>query len=203
MKKANSFIFLICSILLICSLTSCKAKQEDVSSVNTMSEQEESEPGNSVSEQTKGDMTSFSASTLSGGTFTQEDLADYDMTVINIWATTCGYCIEEMEGLEKLYEQLPENVNFISICADAAYNIELAEEILKKKGATFETLIGNSSLDNAILQYITGTPTTVFTDSEGNLVGSPIIGAPCIEDMDRAASIYLKEVENHLKELDQ
>ena len=75
MKKANSFIFLICSILLICSLTSCKAKQEDVSSVNTMSEQEESEPGNSVSEQTKGDMTSFSASTLSGGTFTQEDLA--------------------------------------------------------------------------------------------------------------------------------
>lgn len=191
MKKANYMIFLICSILLICSLTSCKA------------EQEVTDPGNALSEQTKGDMTSFSASTLSGGTFTQDDLADYDMTVINIWATTCGYCIEEMEGLEKLYEQLPENVNFISICADAAYNTDLAEEILRKKGATFETLIGNSSLDNAILQYITGTPTTVFADSKGNLVGSPIIGAPCIEDMDKAASIYLKEVENHLKELNQ
>lgn len=191
MKKANYMIFLICSILLICSLTSCKA------------EQEEKDPGNAMSEQTKGDMTSFSANTLSGGTFTQDDLADYDMTVINIWATTCGYCIEEMEGLEKLFEQLPENVNFISICADAAYNTDLAEEILRKKGATFETLIGNSSLDNAILQYITGTPTIVFADREGNLVGSPIIGAPCIEDMDRAASIYLKEVENHLKELNQ
>ena len=191
MKKANYIIFLICSILLICSLTSCKA------------EQEEKDPGNAMSEQTKGDMTSFSASTLSGGTFTQDDLADYDMTVINIWATTCGYCIEEMEGLEKLYEQLPENVNFISICVDAAYDTELAEEILKKKGATFETLIGNSSLNKAILQYITGTPTTVFADREGNLVGSAMIGAPCTEDMDRAASIYLKEVERHLKELNQ
>lgn len=192
MKKLQYFIFLICSILLICSLTSCKAEPE-----------EETDPGNAMIQQVEGDMTSFSASTLSGGTFTQEDLADYDMTVINIWATTCGYCIDEMEGLEKLYEQLPENVNFISICVDAAYDMKLAEEILRKKGASFETLIGNSSLNKAILQHITGTPTTVFADSEGNLVGSAMIGAPCTEDMDRAAAIYLKEVENHLKELEK
>lgn len=149
----------------------------------------------------EGDFTAFAADTMSGKTFSTQDLADYDLTVINIWSTTCGYCIDEMEGLEKFYEQLPDNVNFVTICVDAAYDMDLAQSILDKKGATYETLIGNTSLNDAIMKNIAGTPTTVFVDNKGNIVGDSIVGAPCVEDMDRSAKLYMNATNTHLEEL--
>lgn len=178
------------AVLLTGLFTACGNKSSDA------------DPGNAMLEEIEGDLTAFSAKTMEGKEFTQENLADYDMTVINIWSTSCGYCIEEMEGLEKFYEQLPDKVNFITICADAGFSMDLATAILEKKGATYETLIGNSSLNDAIMKNVAGTPTTVFVDSKGNLIGSALVGAPCVEDMDRAASLYLKQTESHLQLLE-
>lgn len=189
MKFNHRFLLLLCSMLLMISFCAYGAKEDPDAA------------GTSQLTLIEGDLSSISATTLTGKTFTQEDLAAYDMTVINLWATTCGFCIEEMEGLEKLYEQLPERVNFVSICIDAAYDMELAQSILSRKGATFDTLIGNKSLNDAIIRNIAGTPTTIFVDSQGKLIGSAMVGAPCVEDMDRSASLYLKQVESHLKEL--
>ena len=36
---------------------------------------------------------SFEAETLDGGSFTQEDLSERDVTIFNFWALTCGPCI--------------------------------------------------------------------------------------------------------------
>lgn len=44
-------------------------------------------------------MTDFTTTTMDGGTFTNEDLADYKLTMVNIWSTTCHFCVEEMPGL--------------------------------------------------------------------------------------------------------
>ena len=41
----------------------------------------------------------FTAGTLAGGTFTAEDVAARDVTVINFWSTTCGPCIDELPDL--------------------------------------------------------------------------------------------------------
>ena len=35
-------------------------------------------------------------------TVTQDIFADYDLTMVNVWATWCGYCVEEMPELAKL-----------------------------------------------------------------------------------------------------
>lgn len=149
-----------------------------------------------------GSLTSFSADTVFGNVFTQDDLAGYDLTMINIWATTCRYCIKEMPALEILYRQLPENVNLISICVDVVYDEELTRSILDDGGVTFETLLRNDSLDEIMLNKISVTPTTLFVDKEGHVVGSAVLGAPAAEDMDEAALFYMEEIKAHLLQLE-
>ncbi len=179
---------LLLAVLLVFTLTACGKK-------------EKTSQGNAELSAVEGDLSNFSAKTMSGKTFTQEDFGDYDLTIVNVWSTTCMYCIEEMEGLEILYQKLPENVNFITICIDAAFDMDFAQTILTQKGASFETLIGNKALNDNLFQNLIGTPTTVFVDSTGKLVGKAMVGAPCTEDMNRAADHYLEAANDHLKEL--
>ena len=63
-------------------------------------------------------LTSFIADTLEGGTFTQDDLAAKDLTVMYVWSTTCGYCVDEMPELAEFAATLPDNVQLITYCAD-------------------------------------------------------------------------------------
>lgn len=125
-----------------------------------------------------GTLEKFTAKDLDGKSVSESVFADYDLTMVNVWTTWCGYCIEEMDELESLYEQLPDNVNMLTICADASEEKALAEEILANNGATFQTLVGNDSLQDTLLQYVSGYPTTIFVDRTGKVVGDIQQGAP-------------------------
>lgn len=125
-----------------------------------------------------GNLTQFSASDMEGQTVTEEVLKNYDITMVNIWTTWCGFCVEEMPDLAELYQSLPDNVNMMTICADAAEETELANEILTSANAKFSTLKGNEELERCLLDAVSGVPTTIFVDSEGNVVGKPQVGAP-------------------------
>lgn len=129
----------------------------------------------------EGDLKSFETVDVNGKAVTQDILKDYDITMVNIWTTWCGFCVEEMPELQELYKGLPENVNMITICGDAADEPELTKEILTASKAEFTTLQGNKDLEKSVLQYVTGFPTTIFVDSKGNVIGAPQVGAPAAE----------------------
>ena len=125
-----------------------------------------------------GNLSSFTAQSVQGETITQDILADYDLTMINIWATWCGPCVQEMPELQEVSLKAPDNVNVIAICIDADQETALAQQILSDSGATFTTLIGNKELGDKLTNYVSGFPTTVFVDSKGNLVGKALSGTP-------------------------
>ena len=56
--------------------------------------------------------------------------------------------------------------------------LETAREILEEKGVTYPTLSPDpeNSLYQDFISQLTGYPTTYVVDSEGNIVGAPIIG---------------------------
>lgn len=139
-------------------------------------------------------MNSFSTKTLNGDAFTQENLAEYDLTMVNVWTTWCGPCINEMPDLQKLYEMLPDNVNMITICADANEESELAKQIMEESGCTFQTLYPNEQLEQSLLKEVTGYPTTVFFDRNGNIVGDSVIGVPGKNPAEK----YLQMIEERL-----
>lgn len=145
----------------------------------------------------------FKTTTLSGEKFTQDDLKSYDMTVVNVWSTTCGYCIEEMPALEKLKSQLPANVQFVTVCIDGAVSADTAKDIVAQKGLTAKVLVNSDSINKSLLKYVSGTPSTFFFDKDGKLVGKPKVGTFKAKDDNEMAELYMNEVKAHLKKINK
>ena len=122
---------------------------------------------------------SFEALDLEGNSVTSgELLAGKKITMINIWATWCINCKKEMEKLEALNKEWADKgCQIIGICDDAEDDEMIAEakKILEEHGVTFP----NVRMTEEIREQLptTGLPTSYFVDSEGKILGRPIIGA--------------------------
>ena len=122
---------------------------------------------------------SFSAHVLGGDTFTEADLAEKDVTVINIWSTTCPPCIEEMGEIGDFERTLPENVRVMTWCLDAEYAADKRSirEFLEQVGYEGITLTSGDGDLMKIYDSLMYTPTTLFYDARGVLSAEPLIGA--------------------------
>ena len=123
------------------------------------------------------DMTSFTAVTLDGKEFTEKDFAGYDLTVINIWSTTCPPCIDEMPALAAFANSLPDNISLITWCLDGAQERETAEKVISGSGMKKATIAEGDGDLQTVYRQLMYTPTTLIVDCEGHVIGDPIIGS--------------------------
>ena len=137
------------------------------------------------------DLNKFTAKTLDGGAFSEKDLAGKDLTVINIWQTTCGPCIDEMPELASLAASLPDNVSLITWCLDGMDEKKASEEIITDSGFANPTIISGDGDLLKLYRSLMYTPTTVALDADGNMVGEPLIGSP--EDAEKAYKDYINQ----------
>ncbi len=124
------------------------------------------------------DINSFSAKTTGGDTFTEKDLAPYDLTVINFWATFCAPCLKEMPALAMLQKKLPKNIQLITVCLDANKPTNDIDAILVRSKLDGITLVSGKGDLNKLMMQVTKVPTTVFVDSNGNMVLPELINSP-------------------------
>ncbi|MCY6354233.1 TlpA family protein disulfide reductase [Clostridium sp. ZS2-4] len=116
----------------------------------------------------------FEAKNLNGEKITSDILKNNKITMVNIFTTWCNPCIEEMPDIAKLHTNLPENSNIIGICVDAGDDddtLKLAQKIMKKSNANFNVLIPDEVLKKRLLNLVNMYPTTIYIDSNGNIVG--------------------------------
>ena len=124
----------------------------------------------------------FSETDTEGNAITNDIFANYDVTIVNFWNNGCGTCIAEMPELEEMYQEFQkDNINLIGVGADSGESeeqLELAKRILKEKGVTYQNISPNPEHDfyKDFIADITGYPTTYVVDSEGNIIGAPLIG---------------------------
>lgn len=140
-------------------------------------------------------LTQFTAMDVDGNEWTEAIFADYDLTMVQIWATWCMACVSDVPRLVNLKNRLPENVNLITICDDGEYESELLRDISVEKGANYITLMANTEIKQELIDAIGLIPATVFVDSMGNIVGEIQYGAPSITGADDA---YMQLIEEHL-----
>ncbi|MDE7016471.1 MAG: TlpA family protein disulfide reductase [Lachnospiraceae bacterium] len=119
---------------------------------------------------------SFTAKTLEEGTFTEDDLAQKDVTVMNFWATFCGPCIVEMPDIAEFAETLPDNVQIVTVCLDGESDLEGVADILDQAGYAGITLLSGDGDFEALCRQVMYTPTTIVVDKDGNMIGDAIIG---------------------------
>lgn len=184
MKRIISVFLLLVMALSLISCGQSDITGESASSIAEM--QQES----STSEQRKSEpepLGDFSAQDFDGNAVSKDIFADYDLTMVNLWTTTCSYCIEEMPILNELRKEFQDDgvsFNIISVCMDVGNTDEIneeslkkAKEILKTAGVEYPTLIPDSVLLEGRLNGIQAFPESFFVDSEGNVVSEPYVGA--------------------------
>lgn len=123
-----------------------------------------------------GSFSSFTGSTLDGGTFTDKDIKAKDLTIINFWGMFCGPCRTEMPDLAAYEKALPDNVQLITICIDAGNDWEGTKAFLDSCGYEGVTIVGGDESLSAVVTSVQSFPTTVFVNSKGEVKGSSIIG---------------------------
>lgn len=174
MNMKRTLSLLLAAVLALALLTGCGGKQSSDSSPEDQTVP--NEPAGKEGAAALGSLTSFSAGTLDGGTFTQDDIAAKDVTVLNFWALTCPPCIAEMPEIADFEKALPDNVAMLTVCLDGYGNEDSVKEVLENAGFEGVTLItGDGDLLN-LANNLMYTPTTVLADSQGALVGEAIIG---------------------------
>lgn len=102
---------------------------------------------------------------------------DYDLIMINIWGTYCGPCRVEMPELAKLTADLPERVLQLGLCIDGTMQAEAAKQIVESAGGTYDNILPSESFEK-LLGKVVYIPTTVFLNSNGELVGEMEVGVP-------------------------
>ncbi len=143
----------------------------------------------------------FSTQDIEGNAYTQDIFKDYDLTMVNVFATWCTPCVAEMPDLEKLHQQVADQgVNVVGVVLDVLdetgeivqENQERAKELVEKTGVTYTVLLPDSTYLNGRLLGIDAIPETFFVDKNGNIVGETYTGSDSLEG-------WLEVVEKELK----
>lgn len=128
----------------------------------------------------------FSAVDFDGEEVTEEIFAQADLTLVNVWATWCGPCISELPGLEAISRSNIPGFQVVGIVYDLydpatghvdASAFETAEYIEAELSLTYTNIIPDKTLYEGLLGSLQAFPTTFFVNSEGYLVGDPVVGS--------------------------
>ena len=136
----------------------------------------------------------FTAKDLDGNEVDQSVFANAKLTMMNIWATFCGPCINEMPELGELAAEGGTDYQIIGVCADLNGTedmLEDAKEIVSQTKANYLHLQPSEDL-YPVLTASSSIPVTFFFDSEGKLVGKGILGA---QDKDTWSQVISKRLE--------
>ena len=178
MKNGKIFSFFLVVLLLMGLLTTGCVKKNAYTPPPEQppetADEAGTEPGTAAA---LGSLRDFSAVTLDGEDFTVDDIAAKDVTVINFWALSCPPCIRELPDIAAFAKALPDNVQVVTVCLDGAWDEEAAKTVLSGAGFEGVTLLSGDGDFLSLCSSLMYTPTTVFVDSEGNLLGDAIIGA--------------------------
>lgn len=123
---------------------------------------------------------SFEAQDMDGNTVTSDVFSQSRLTMVNVWATYCSPCLNEMPDLGELAQEYdPADFQLIGIISDVledadAETIDYASKLISQTGAAYPHLLLNKSLYYAMLTDVMAVPTTFFFDQNGELLATEV-----------------------------
>ena len=110
----------------------------------------------------------FTIDTADGGTFTlSEALQNYDLVLVNLFATWCPPCAMEFPNLQEAWSQRSDKVAVIALSIEPSDTLDVLRDYAIEKGLTFPIgRIDGTGMD----KYLDGAiPTTVMIDRIGKV----------------------------------
>jgi len=175
MKKIISFILVI---MISMSIVGCGGKGEEANKDTSKEEVSKKE----ISLTDLKAMPQFELEDMEGNKVTNEVFKDYDITMVNIWATWWGACVDEMPELQALYSDMKDKkVNVIGILDSRKLDKNTALDILKESDVQFTNLIADEKFTKDFMSKVRYFPTSIFVNNKGEIVGKVVVGSKGVE----------------------
>ena len=174
MKK--KILILGMALMLAAGISACNASSKTSSSEATTTESKQADAKAEDSKQAESDkedktFPEFTAKTVSGEDISSDLFKDSKLTVVNVWGSWCGPCVQEIPELQKLYESMKDkDVNVIGLAQDAGTDLDAVKEIIDKNKVTYQNIVPEGATEDFVMS-IMAFPTTFFVDSDRNIVG--------------------------------
>lgn len=143
---------------------------------------------------------SFTTYDLWGKEVDQTIFTHNTLTLVNVWATFCPPCLQEMPALGELSrEYQTKGVGILGFVTDVSMdgrNHQLALQIVEQTEATYPHLLISSQLLKTRLGRVQAVPETFFVDNQGRIVGSTHVGARSKSAWKTLIDQYLAAVSN-------
>lgn len=145
----------------------------------------------------------FTTTDLDGASVNQDLFSDYDLTMVNIWATFCGPCLREMPELGEINtEYADKGFQIVGIVTDVLNPdatisdemMETAKYAVEQTQANYTHLVPSLDLLTGRLKDVSVVPTTIFVDKDGNQVGEIYEGSKAKADWEELIDDLLKQV---------
>lgn len=201
MHKLHKILFglLLLSLVLLCGCGGDSGELPAGTAPETEPTDESQEapaPEDSSSgEETEPIYITFEGTDLEGNPVSQEIFSQSKLTMVNVWATYCNPCLNEMPGLGELAaEHEAEEFQLIGIVSDVWEGDDqtLVESLVQETGANYTHLLANDSIDQALLSSVSAVPTTFFFNQEGAYLGG-VVGSAEKSDWEELIHELLEE----------
>ena len=131
------------------------------------------------------DLSNLQTMDIDGKEFSGKNFSDYDLTMVNVFATWCSPCVQEIPDLAEIQKEMKgKGVNIIGVVTDTVDQIgenqealEKAKLIRERSKAEYPFLIPDKSNFNGRLSGIQAFPETFFVDKKGQIVGETYSGS--------------------------
>ena len=131
------------------------------------------------------DLSHLQTKDIHGKEFSSKDFANYDLTMVNVFATWCTACIQEIPDLVEVQKEMQaKGVNIIGIVTDTVDDtgenreaLEKAKLIQEKTKTNYSFLMPDKTNFNGRLNGIQALPETFFVDKNGQIVGETYSGS--------------------------
>jgi rhodanese-related sulfurtransferase/glutathione peroxidase-family protein len=168
-------------------------------------EKGESKAEKKTKDKTKGDgiLSSFESTDMDNKPVDASIFKGKKLTMVNIWATFCGPCIQEMPDLSQLNKEYADKgFQVVGIPVDTMGSdgkisdkmVDTAKDVIKEGKADYLHILPSESLNKAKLSQVQSVPETIFVDENGKQVGESYIGSRSKEDWAKIIEKLLKEV---------
>ena len=131
------------------------------------------------------DLSNLQTVDIDGKEFSGKDFSDYDLTMVNVFATWCSPCVQEIPDLAEIQKEMKDKgVNIVGVVTDTVDQtgenqeaLEKAKLIRERSKAEYPFLIPDKSNFNGRLSGIQAFRETFCVDKKGQIVGETYSGS--------------------------
>lgn len=187
-------------ILLLTGCANSTDDKKDAQAENSQESQSQEASQESQTQEAAPYILTFEASTIEGEELTSECFADSRLTMINVWATYCNPCLNEMPDLGEIAASYDAaDFQLIGIVSDVIEGgeedeINNAKNLIEETGADYPHLLLNESLYKNLVGAVDAVPMTFFINQEGEMLGY-VTGAQSKETWEEIINGLLEEME--------